>query len=57
MKNRSCASRRFQPDVKTATTLRRVLLAALAAAVLLLTFVAYLQPSFVLDLANRFILC
>ncbi len=43
--------------MKTTSTLRRVLLTALAAAVLLLTFFAYLQPSFVLDLANRFILC
>jgi hypothetical protein len=43
--------------MKTVSILRRILLAALAAVVLLLTFIAYLQPSFVLDLANRFILC
>lgn len=33
------------------------LLAAALAAVLALAFAAYLQPSFMLDLANRIILC
>ena len=36
---------------------RRMLLAVLAALILALVFAAYLQPAFVLDLANRFILC
>ncbi|WP_262837917.1 hypothetical protein [Undibacterium sp. Jales W-56] len=34
-----------------------ILLAIALAAVLLLAFMAYLQPAFILDLANRFILC
>ena len=38
-------------------TLRRLLLAALAVTILALVFAAYLQPAFMLDLANRFILC
>lgn len=37
--------------------LAKLLLSALLAAVLALAFLAYLQPAFVLDLANRFILC
>lgn len=37
--------------------LLKLLLIALAATVLALSFLAYLQASFVLDLANRFILC
>ena len=37
--------------------LKQLLLAAVVAAVLALTFAAYLQPSFVLDLANRIVLC
>ncbi|MFZ6751362.1 hypothetical protein [Undibacterium sp. Ren11W] len=37
--------------------LAKLLLCALLAAVLTLAFLAYLQPAFVLDLANRFILC
>ncbi|MBC7414278.1 MAG: hypothetical protein H7327_05035 [Herminiimonas sp.] len=38
-------------------TFRRLLLAAIAALILGIVFAAYLQPAFVLDLANRFILC
>lgn len=38
-------------------TWRRLLLAALGVGVLALVFAAYLQPAFMLDLANRFILC
>ena len=37
--------------------LKRLLTAALVAAVLALVFVAYLRPAFVLDLANRIVLC
>lgn len=29
----------------------------LAVMVLALTFIAYLRPSFILDLANRFVMC
>ena len=38
-------------------TWRRTLLSVLAIATLALVFAAYLQPAFMLDLANRFILC
>lgn len=38
-------------------TIKRLLLYAAVAAVLALVFLAYLQPSFVFDLANRIILC
>ena len=37
--------------------LLRIGLWALAAAVLALAFMAYLQPAFMLDLANRIYLC
>lgn len=37
--------------------LKRLLLGAAAVAVLALAFAAYLQPSFMVDLANRLILC
>ena len=37
--------------------IKRLLFAAIAAAVLALTFLAYLRPGFVVDLANRIILC
>ena len=37
--------------------LKRLLLTALLVAVLALVFVAYLRPAFVLDLANRIVLC
>ncbi|WP_268958904.1 hypothetical protein [Noviherbaspirillum galbum] len=37
--------------------LKRLLAAAIVAAVLGLSFLAYLRPSFVVDLANRIILC
>jgi hypothetical protein len=36
---------------------RQALLIALLIAILGLAFLAYLQPSFILDLANRYILC
>ena len=36
---------------------RRLLLKLVIAAVLALTFLAYLQPGFVVDLANRIYLC
>ena len=36
---------------------RRLLLVVLATLILTLIFAAYLQPAFMLDLANRFILC
>jgi hypothetical protein len=39
------------------TQLTRLLLGAALMAVLALAFVAYLRPEFVVDLANRFILC
>ena len=37
--------------------LKRFLLAAAVAVALALSFLAYLRPSFVVDLANRIILC
>jgi hypothetical protein len=37
--------------------IKRWLLAAALTAVLALAFMAYLRPSFVVDLANRFMLC
>jgi hypothetical protein len=37
--------------------LLRALLLVLGTAVLALTFAAYLQPAFILDLANRLFLC
>jgi hypothetical protein len=37
--------------------LKRLLFALLAALLLAAAFIAYLSPGFVLDLANRFILC
>ncbi|MBC3869427.1 hypothetical protein [Undibacterium oligocarboniphilum] len=37
--------------------LRSALLLVLLAAVLIITFLAYRQPAFILDLANRFVLC
>ncbi|HEX2530510.1 MAG TPA: hypothetical protein VHK70_03480 [Burkholderiaceae bacterium] len=37
--------------------LLRILLYAVALAILALAFMAYLRPDFVVDLANRFILC
>lgn len=43
--------------MKRRQTLRNILLGTLLAAILLLIFLAYLQPAFVLDLANRFVLC
>lgn len=36
---------------------KRLLLGALLAAVLAFAFVGYLRPDFVVDLANRFMLC
>ncbi len=39
------------------TAMRRWLIRALAAAVLALAFLGYLQPGFMLDLANRFYMC
>lgn len=46
--------------MKTHQLIRKVLpgvLLVLLAAALLLVFLAYLQPAFVLDLANRYLLC
>ena len=37
--------------------IKRWLFGAALATVLTVTFMAYLQPSFVLDLANRIIMC
>lgn len=37
--------------------IKRLLIGAAFAAVLALAFVSYLRPSFVVDLANRIILC
>jgi hypothetical protein len=39
------------------TRLWRVLIAAVVVLVLALTFMAYLQPGFVVDLANRVSMC
>ena len=47
----------LRPCARRPITWRRTLLAALCIAVLALVFAAYLQPAFMLDLANRFILC
>lgn len=38
-------------------SLRRLLLATFAVLLLSIVFAAYLQPAFVFDLANRFVLC
>jgi hypothetical protein len=43
------------PKVRSAA--KRFLLYAALAAVLAAAFMAYLQPSFIVDLANRIILC
>lgn len=43
--------------MKTRQKLIRMLSLLLLGALLALAFLAYLQPSFVLDLANRFVLC
>jgi hypothetical protein len=43
--------------MKTSAPLRKILSFALLAIILALAFLAYLQPSFILDLANRFVLC
>lgn len=37
--------------------LKQFLLGIALAAVLALAFIGYLRPSFIIDLANRFILC
>lgn len=37
--------------------LKRLLFGTAAAAVLVLVFAAYLRPSFVVDLANRIVMC
>ena len=37
--------------------LKKFLLGAAIAAVLALSFMAYLRPSFIVDLANRIVLC
>jgi len=37
--------------------LKRLLLGAALIAVLALSFMAYLRPSFIFDLANRIVLC
>lgn len=37
--------------------LQRLLWAAIMATVLALVFMAYLRPTFILDLANRFVIC
>ncbi|MFZ6771712.1 hypothetical protein ACO0LB_03255 [Undibacterium sp. SXout7W] len=37
--------------------LRNVLLAIVLIAVLVVAFMAYLQPAFIVDLANRFVMC
>ncbi|WP_158597854.1 hypothetical protein [Noviherbaspirillum saxi] len=44
-------------NLPTRQKLVRLLLGALGASVLALAFAAYLQPSFVFDLANRIVLC
>lgn len=37
--------------------IKRLLLGAALAAILALTFFAYLRPAFIFDLANRIVLC
>jgi hypothetical protein len=44
-------------DAVLQTRLKRWLLGTAFAAVLSVAFMAYLQPSFVVDLANRIIMC
>ncbi len=43
--------------MKTSPSLRKILGIVLLAIILAMAFFAYLQPSFILDLANRFVLC
>jgi len=43
--------------IRLTSRLKRFLLGLAFAAVLALAFLAYLRPSFIVDLANRFILC
>lgn len=45
----------MRPRLKS--QLKRFLLGIALAAVLTVAFLAYLRPSFIVDLANRFILC
>lgn len=42
---------------KMSFSVQRLVFGATLGAVLALAFLAYLQPSFVLDLANRIIMC
>jgi hypothetical protein len=37
--------------------IKRIFIIAVLAIVLALTFMAYLRPSFIVDLANRIVLC
>jgi len=43
--------------MRRTSQLKHILLGLALAAVLVLAFLAYLRPSFIVDLANRFILC
>jgi hypothetical protein len=42
---------KFKPRI------RHALISLLIGVVLVLVFLAYLQPAFILDLANRYVLC
>jgi hypothetical protein len=62
MKKRLSVRKLRRPDVATIMRplhplIKRLLFGAALAAVLTLTFIAYLRPSFIIDLANRIILC
>ncbi|WP_268248937.1 hypothetical protein [Undibacterium macrobrachii] len=43
--------------MKPIAKFRRALIAMLLAAIVLLILYAYLQPDFILDLANRYVFC
>ncbi|MFZ6820322.1 hypothetical protein [Undibacterium sp. Ji22W] len=43
--------------MKSFLTMRQLLISLLIAAILALVFLAYLQPAFIVDLANRYVFC
>lgn len=57
MKARYRVRQQRHNEMKLRQTLLKLSLILLLVFVLVLAFLAYLQPGFVLDLANRFVLC
>ena len=60
MKKPSFASQYWLFDgykMKKYLTLRAIVWAVLLFGIVLFSFLAYLQPAFILDLANRYVLC